>query len=78
MQFDLWVPTASPLMTPEVLAAVGRAADQRGVDTLWVGEHVVLFDAYASRYPYAEDGTIPAPPGTGLLEPFTTLAFLAA
>ena len=38
----------------------------------------MLFDEYASSYPYAEDGRIPAPPGTGLLEPFTTLSFLAA
>ena len=30
---------------------------------LWVGEHVVLFEEYASSYPYADDGKIPAPPG---------------
>ena len=43
-----------------------------------MGEHVVLFEEYASSYPYAEDGRIPAPSGTGLLEPLTTLSFLAA
>ena len=43
-----------------------------------MGEHVVLFEEYASSYPYAEDGRIPAPPGTGLLEPLNTLSFLAA
>ena len=53
-------------------------AEQRGVGTIWVGEHVVLFEEYASSYPYAEDGRIPAPPGTGLLEPLTTLTYLAA
>ncbi len=78
MRIDLWVPTASPFSTPELLAVVGAEAEQRGVGTLWVGEHVVLFDEYESSYPYAEDGRIPAPPGTGLLEPFTTLSFLAA
>ena len=31
-----------------------------------------------SSYPYAEDGRIPAPPGSGLLEPLNTLSFLAA
>ncbi len=31
-----------------------------------------------SRYPYAEDGRIPAPPGSGLLEPMVTLTYLAA
>ena len=39
---------------------------------------MVLFEEYASSYPYADDGRIPAPPGTGLLEPLNTLSFLAA
>ncbi len=78
MRIDLWVPTASPMATPELLAVIGREAEARGVGTIWVGEHVVLFEEYASSYPYAADGRIPAPSGTGLLEPLTTLSFLAA
>lgn len=78
MKIDLWVPTATPMATAELLAAIGAGAEARGVGTVWVGEHVVLFDEYRSRYPYAADGRIPAPPGTGLLEPFTALSFLAA
>ena len=78
MDFDLWLPTANPFATPEYLAAVGREAEARGVHGIWVGEHVVTFEQYASSYPYAEGGKIPIPPGSGLLEPFTTLAFLAA
>ena len=71
------MPTASPFTTPELLGAVGREAEERGVGTIWVGEHVVTFEDYASSYPYADDGRIPLPTGTGLLEPFTALAFLA-
>jgi probable F420-dependent oxidoreductase len=78
MRVDLWIPTASPFSTPELLATIGREAEERGFATLWVGEHVVLFEEYASSYPYADDGRIPAPPGTGLLEPLNTLTFLAA
>jgi probable F420-dependent oxidoreductase len=78
VQFDLWIPTANPISTPELLAEVGRQAEARGIATIWVGEHVVLFDDYASSYPYSGDGQIPVPPGTGLLEPLTTLTFLAA
>jgi len=78
VDFDVWLPTANPFTTPEFLAVVARHCEERGIGTLWVGEHVVTFEQYASRYPYAEDGTIPLPPGTGLLEPFTTLSFLAA
>jgi probable F420-dependent oxidoreductase len=78
MRVDLWVPTANPFSTPELLALIGREAEERGIGTIWVGEHVVLFDQYESSYPYAEDGRIPTPPGTGLLEPLSTLSFLAA
>lgn len=78
MDFDLWLPTANPFTTPELLAAVGSEAEARGVHGIWVGEHVVLFDRYRSSYPYAPDGRIPVPPGTGLLEPLNTLSFLAA
>ena len=78
MKFDIWLPTASPMATPELLDEVAREAEARGVTTIWVGEHVVLFPDYASHYPYAEDGRIPAPPGSGLLEPLVTLTYLAA
>jgi probable F420-dependent oxidoreductase len=78
MKFDLWMPTASPMTTPELLDAVAEGAEARGIGTIWVGEHVVLFEHYESHYPYAEDGRIPAPPGSGLLEPMVTLTYLAA
>jgi probable F420-dependent oxidoreductase len=78
VHFDVWLPTPNPFTTPELLAAVAAEAEERGVHVIWVGEHVVTFDAYASSYPYSDDGKLPLPAETGLLEPFTTLAFLAA
>jgi probable F420-dependent oxidoreductase len=78
VRFDVWLPTANPFTTPELLHAIGRECEDRAVNAIWVGEHVVTFDEYASRYPYADDGRVPLPAETGLLEPFTTLAFLAA
>jgi probable F420-dependent oxidoreductase len=77
MDFDVWLPTANPFATPELLAAVAHEAEARAVHGIWVGEHVVTFEHYASKYPYADSGQLPMPPGSGLLEPFTTLAFLA-
>jgi len=78
MKFDLWMPTASPMTTFELLNAVATESEDRGIATIWVGEHVVLFEDYASAYPYAEDGRIPAPSGSGLLDPIVTLSYLAA
>lgn len=78
MRFDLWLPTANPFATSEYLEAVCGEAEARGVDRIWVGEHVVLFDEYGSRYPYAADGRIPVGGETGLLDPLITLSFMAA
>src|SRR5258708_167145 len=74
----LGMPTARPMTPAALVDAVALGAEDRGVATIWVGEHVVLFDKYESHYPYAEDGRIPAPPGSGLLEPMVTLTYLAA
>lgn len=78
MKVGLFAPFANPYTTPEWLAALGPAAEERGFHSLWAAEHVVLFDDYASRYPYAPDGRIPAGGESGMLEPFTALSFLAA
>jgi probable F420-dependent oxidoreductase len=78
VDFDLWMPTASPMTTFDLLNAVARESEDRAISTLWVGEHVVLFEQYASSYPYAADGRMPAPSGSGLLEPMVTLSYLAA
>lgn len=67
----------NPIATHEFIAAFGRAIDERGFHSLWVPEHVVLFDEYASRYPYSADGRVPAGDGVGVLDPLDTLAFLA-
>jgi probable F420-dependent oxidoreductase len=78
MRIGLFAPLAGPFATAEYLTTLGSAAEQRGFHSVWVAEHVVLFDDYGSTYPYAENGRIPAPPESGMLEPFTALAFLAA
>lgn len=78
MRVGLFAPLGNPFGTPEYVSALGAAAEERGFHSLWVAEHVVLFDEYASKYPYAADGRIPAGGENGMLEPFTALAYLAA
>lgn len=78
MEIGLFAPLANPFGTPQLARAIAEGAEARGFGSLWLAEHVVLFDSYGSAYPYADDGKIPAPPDAGILEPFTTLAFLAA
>jgi len=78
MRIGVFAALGSPFATPEYLNTLGPAAEERGFHSLWVAEHVVLFDSYASKYPYTASGRIPAGGENGVLEPFTALAFLAA
>lgn len=78
MKVGLFAFNINPVATPEYLAALGRAAEERGFGTIWLAEHVVTFDEHESSCPYTPDGKLHLPPGTGFLEPFTALAYLAA
>jgi len=78
VKIGLFPATASPVATPEFLRALGQGAEERGFHSMWLPEHVLLFDEYSSRYPYSADGKIPVGGEIGMLEPFATMSFLAA
>ena len=62
----------------EVIDAVAAGAEAAGFATLWAGEHVVMVDDGASRYPYAPDGRIAVPAEADWLDPLIALSFAAA
>jgi probable F420-dependent oxidoreductase len=62
----------------DLVDVLGPALEQRGFESVWVSEHVVLFDEQDSRYPYTPDGQMPIPPTIGMADPFVALTFLAA
>lgn len=78
MKLGVFCPLASPAADAAYVRAFGEAAEGAGFDSLWVAEHVVLFDDYASKYPYSPDGRIPGRSTSGILEPLSSLAYLAA
>jgi len=61
-----------------VIDAVAAGAEAAGFATLWAGEHVVMVDDGASRYPYAPDGRIAVPAQADWLDPLIALSFAAA
>lgn len=61
-----------------MIDAVASAADDCGFATLWAGEHVVMVDRSASRYPYSDDGVIAVPAQADWLDPMIALSFAAA
>ena len=78
MDVGVFVPLGNGNADPATLRAVGRESEDRGFESIWLPEHVVLFDEYESQYPYSPDGRFPGGGDTGMLEPLGALAFLAA
>ena len=78
MQVGAFVPVGTLNANPEFVSGLGPALEERSFESLWVAEHVVLFDDYDSKYPYADSGRFPGGGDSGLLEPLTALAYVAA
>jgi len=64
--------------TMELMKAYASNAERLGFATLWVPEHVVLVDKYASKYPYSGDGILPAPTDAPIADPFIALTAMAS
>jgi probable F420-dependent oxidoreductase len=81
VKLGVCIPLVNPTATAEFVRRVGTVAEQLGFASLWVGEHVVLFDDHDSTYESApgEDKTDAELESEQVeLEPFTSLAYLAA
>lgn len=61
-----------------LIKAFATNAERLGFSTLWVPEHVVLLEHYASRYPYRADGALPGPADAPIPDPFLTLCAMAS
>src|SRR5215472_3913630 len=64
--------------TRAVIDTVAVAAERSGFATLWSGEHVVMVDRSASRYPYSDDGQIAVSATADWIDPLIGLSFVAA
>lgn len=78
MKIGIFLTFLSPHGTPEMIADFGTRVENLGLDSIWLGEHVVLFDEMEFPYPGARDGKIPVPEGGGLLDTVASFGFLAA
>lgn len=81
MKFGMLLPNLGPLATGpgalDGLLAIAQKAEAVGFDSLWVADHVVIPTDIKSRYPYNTTGEFPADPSQGMLEPLSTLGYLA-
>ena len=68
----------SPRATPRMIRDFGRQAEDIGIESIWMGEHVALFDRNTFGYAGSRDGRLPVPEGGGMLDVTATFGFLAA
>jgi probable F420-dependent oxidoreductase len=78
MKIGLFAMGTNRMAGGALLRAVAANAERLGVATLWVPEHVVLIDQYASKYPYSLDGNLPGATSAPILDPFLALTCMAS
>jgi hypothetical protein len=78
MKIGVFSTFMSPLATPGMIKDFGRRAEDIGLESIWMGEHVALLDKNTFGYPSSKDGRIPVPQGGGMLDVTATFGFLAA
>ncbi|HIG44348.1 MAG: LLM class F420-dependent oxidoreductase [bacterium] len=78
MKIGLFATFMSPTCGSEMVAEFGSNAEEIGIESLWLGEHVVLFDKMEFPYPGSKDGKIPVPAGGGMLDTVATIGFMAS
>ncbi len=77
MKIGVFATFMSPLATPQMIRDFGRRAEGMGLESIWMGEHVALFDKNTFGYPGSKDGRIPVPEGGGMLDVTATFGWLS-
>jgi probable F420-dependent oxidoreductase len=58
--------------------ALAQAAEERGFESIWLPDHLVIPQRVDSRYPYSPDGESGLVPDTEILDPWVILSFIGA
>jgi len=78
MKIGTFATFMSPISDAKMISEFASRAEDVGLDSIWMGEHVVLFDETEFPYPGSRDGKIPVPEGGGMLDTVATFGYLAA
>ena len=77
MHIGLFSTFMSPISDRAMIKDFAQQAEDIGIHSLWMGEHVVLFEETEHPYPGSKDGKLPVPQGGGLLDTVATFGFLS-
>jgi probable F420-dependent oxidoreductase len=78
MKFGIMFANVGPYVQPDMAAALGRIAEEHGIESLWTVEHVVVPADYQSEYPYSSSGRMPGPEESPIPDPLIWLTWVGA
>ena len=78
MKFGLFATFMSPRADRYMIKDFAQQCEAIGLESVWMGEHVVLFDETENPYPGSADGKIPVPAGGGMLDTVGTFGYMSA
>jgi probable F420-dependent oxidoreductase len=78
IKLGLMFANSGPFAQPEMLAHLAKTAEERGFESIWTVEHVVIPHDYQTPYPYSPSGKIPGGEDVAIPDPLLPLAYAAA
>ena len=78
MKYGVILPNVGSLAHIESLVQIARRAEDLGYDGVFLSDHIAIPAQLRSAYPYRSDGRFPLTAADRILEPVTTLSYLAA
>jgi probable F420-dependent oxidoreductase len=77
MQFGIGLPNLSYVDPTQTLLSLAQVAQELHFDSIWVSDHVFIPFELAPNYPYSATGQLGLSATDHILDPLTTLSFLA-
>jgi probable F420-dependent oxidoreductase len=78
MRVGAKVPNSGPYPTQIGIGEMARVLERAGFESLWVSDHIVMPESFASPYPFAADGRATWPSDTPYFDALVALALIAA
>ena len=77
MKIGFMLPMFGQMATHENMYAMAQLAEERGFESVWAPDHVIMPTQITTSYPYSRTGDYIADPKGDHLEPFTSLSYIA-
>lgn len=77
MKIGFMLPMFGPMATHENMFEMAQLAEERGFESVWAPDHIIMPTRITTSYPYSRTGDYIADPKGAHLEPFTSLSYIA-